>query len=164
MFQFFERLVQPYPDAEPSPPPKRFFPFLWACTRGLRPYMIAMTLCTAVIGAFEALLFAFLGRVVDWLGATTPARLWADQGHNLMLLAGVLAASLALVADVLPEGDTAKNLGVLNIAGALPFSVAPAIAPVVLTVADGSYGVLYAGAGICAVLGGLAILPVKRVR
>lgn len=75
-----------------------------------------------------------------------------------------VAVDLALVADVLPEGDTAKNLGVLNIAGALPFSVAPAIAPVVLRVADGSYGVLYAVAGVCALLGAVAILPVRRAR
>ncbi|CAM5779984.1 ABC transporter ATP-binding protein [Rhizobacter fulvus] len=115
MFQFFEKLVQPYPDAEPSPPPKRFFPFLWACTRGLRPYLIAMTLCTAVIGAFEALLFAFLGRVVDWLGATTPARLWADQGHNLILLACVLIASIGLVAvqSLLKQQALAGNFPML---------------------------------------------------
>ncbi|MES3015283.1 MAG: ABC transporter ATP-binding protein [Pseudomonadota bacterium] len=115
MFQFFERLVQPYPDAEPSPPPRRFFPFLWACTRGLRPYMIAMTLCTAVIGAFEALLFAFLGRVVDWLGATTPARLWAEQGHNLILLTAVLTASIALVAlqSLLKQQAMAGNFPML---------------------------------------------------
>ena len=115
MFQFFENLVQPYPDAEPAPPPKRFFPFLWACTRGLRPYMIAMTLCSAVIGAFEALLFAFLGRVVDWLSATTPARLWVDQGHNLMLLAGVLTASIALVAlqSLLKQQAMAGNFPML---------------------------------------------------
>ncbi|KQW37815.1 ABC transporter ATP-binding protein [Rhizobacter sp. Root404] len=115
MFQFFEKLVQPYPDAEPSPPPKRFFPFLWACTRGLRPYLIAMTLCTAVIGAFEALLFAFLGRVVDWLGATTPARLWADQGHNLILLSCVLIASIGLVAvqSLLKQQALAGNFPML---------------------------------------------------
>jgi MFS family permease len=75
-----------------------------------------------------------------------------------------VAVDLALVADVLPEGDTAKNLGVLNIAGALPFSVAPAIAPVVLATADAGYGVLYAVAGVCALLGAVAILPVRRVR
>jgi ATP-binding cassette subfamily B multidrug efflux pump len=115
VFQFFEKLVQPYPDAEPEPPPKRFFPFLWACTRGLRPYMIAMTLCTAVIGAFEALLFAFLGRVVDWLGATTPARLWFDQGHNLVLLAVVLTSSIALVAlqSLLKQQAMAGNFPML---------------------------------------------------
>ncbi len=115
MFQFFEKLVQPYPDAEPTPPPKRFFAFLWACTRGLRPYMIAMTLCSAVIGAFEALLFAFLGRVVDWLGATTPARLWTDQGHHLILLAAVLTASIALVAlqSLLKQQAMAGNFPML---------------------------------------------------
>ena len=38
-----------------------------------------------------------------------------------------MAVDLALVADVLPDSDNAaKDLGVLNIAGALPFSVAPA--------------------------------------
>ena len=115
MFQFFERLVQPYPDAEPTPPPKRFFPFMWACTRGLRPYLLAMTLCTAVIGAFEALLFAFLGRIVDWLEATTPARLWADQGDSLLLLSAVLTGSLVLVAlqSLLKQQAMAGNFPML---------------------------------------------------
>ena len=44
-----------------------------------------------------------------------------------------MAVDLALVVDVLPEtGSAAKDLGVLNIAGALPFALAPALAPVVL--------------------------------
>ena len=51
-----------------------------------------------------------------------------------------------------------------NIAGALPFSIAPAIAPVILAIGGGSYGVLYAFAGACAVIGAAAVLPVKRVR
>src|SRR4051794_21902664 len=74
------------------------------------------------------------------------------------------AVDLALVADVLPSEDNAKDLGVLNIAGALPFSVAPALAPFVLSIADGDYGVLFGVAGICAVLAGAAILRVRRVR
>jgi hypothetical protein len=76
-----------------------------------------------------------------------------------------VAVDLALVADVLPEtGDAAKDLGVLNIAGALPFSLAPALAPAILAVGAGSYRVLYVVAGLCAVLGAAAILPVRRVR
>lgn len=74
------------------------------------------------------------------------------------------AVDLALVADVLPSEDNAKDLGVLNIAGALPFSVAPALAPFVLSIADGDYGVLFGVAGTCAVLAGAAILRVRRVR
>ena len=76
-----------------------------------------------------------------------------------------VAVDLALAADVLPDrASAAKDLGVFNIAGALPFSVAPAIAPAILAVAGGSYGVLYAVAGVSALLGAAAILPVKGVR
>jgi MFS family permease len=76
-----------------------------------------------------------------------------------------MAVDLALVADVLPDADNAaKDLGVLNIAGALPFSLAPAIAPLILAVGAGSYQVLYAVAGVCALLGAAAILPVRKVR
>jgi MFS family permease len=76
-----------------------------------------------------------------------------------------MAVDLALVADVLPDKDSAaKDLGVFNIANALPFSIAPAIAPAVLAIGNGSYGVLYAVAGVCAIVGAVAILPVKGVR
>ena len=76
-----------------------------------------------------------------------------------------VAVDLALVVDVLPDPDNAaKDLGVFNIAGALPFSIAPAIAPAILAIGSGSYGVLYAVAGVCAIIGAVAILPVKGVR
>jgi MFS family permease len=76
-----------------------------------------------------------------------------------------MAVDLALVADVLPDKDkAAKDLGVLNIAGALPSSVAPAIAPAILAIGNGSYGLLYVIAGVCALLGAFAVLPVKGVR
>src|SRR5712692_5397462 len=75
------------------------------------------------------------------------------------------AVDLALVADVLPNKDNvAKDLGVFNIAGALPFSIAPAGAPAILAIGSGNYGVLYAAAGIFAIIGAVAILPVRGVR
>src|SRR5450631_3409276 len=75
------------------------------------------------------------------------------------------AVDFALVVDVLPDKvNAAKDLGVFNMAGALPFSIAPAIAPVILSIGNGSYGTLYAVAGVCAILGAVTILPVKRVR
>jgi MFS family permease len=76
-----------------------------------------------------------------------------------------MAVDLALVADVLPDRASAgKDLGVLNMAGALPFAVAPATAPAVLAVGGGSYVLLYAVAGACAVAGAVAVLQVRRVR
>ena len=87
-----------------------------------------------------------------------------------MALSGVgfgmyTAVDLALVVDVLPGPDSAaKDLGVLNIAGALPFALAPAVAPVVLGLSDNSYSALYLVAGACALLGAVAIIPIRRVR
>jgi MFS family permease len=76
-----------------------------------------------------------------------------------------VAVDLALVVDVLRDKHSAaKDLGVFNIAGALPFSIAPAIAPAILAIGGGSYGVLYVVAGVCAIVGSVAILPVRRVR
>ena len=54
LFGAFERLVDVYPAAEPETPPRGFFAFLWQCTRGVRPWILWMTVCTAITGAFEA--------------------------------------------------------------------------------------------------------------
>ncbi len=98
MFRFFEKLLHPYPAAEPTLPPTGFFAFLWACTRGLRLKIAVMAVLTAAISGFEALLFAILGRVVDWLGGQEPSRLWADRGGALAWLAALLAISIGVVA------------------------------------------------------------------
>lgn len=98
MFRWFEKLLNPFPDAVIAPPSKGFWTFAWSCTEGLRWPMLAMTLLTAVIGAFEALLFGMLGKVVDWLGKVPPAQLWTQERGHLMLLAGILIGSIALVA------------------------------------------------------------------
>jgi MFS family permease len=74
-----------------------------------------------------------------------------------------VAVDLALVVDVLPDPRTAaKDLGVFNLAGALPYSLAPAVAPVFLVI--GGYGALYTAAGLSALAGAVTILRVRRVR
>ncbi|HEU4621198.1 MAG TPA: ABC transporter ATP-binding protein [Burkholderiaceae bacterium] len=97
MLRAFEKLVHPYPEAAPATPPKSFAAFLWACTRGLRPWLLALTLFTVGIGVFEALLFSMLGGIVDRLNQVAPAQLFTQHGHLLLALAAVLAASLGLV-------------------------------------------------------------------
>jgi ATP-binding cassette subfamily B multidrug efflux pump len=95
---YFEKLLDPYPDAAVGVPPRGFFPFVWACTRGARGAIAAMTLFTALTGVFEALLFSMLGHIVDWLTTVQPLQLWSDRRGSLLLLAGVLIASPLLVA------------------------------------------------------------------
>lgn len=97
MYQFFERLVEPYPDEAPVAPPKSLSAFLWECTRGLRPYIAVMTCAAGMIGLIEALLYAMLGRVVDWLAKTEPSRLWQEQRPGLLILIGLLVLSPVMV-------------------------------------------------------------------
>ena len=70
---YLERLVDPFPDDAPQPLPNRLLPFLWQCTKGARRYIAAMTAFTALIGAFEAWLFAAMSRILDWLAGLSPA-------------------------------------------------------------------------------------------
>ena len=98
MLGWFEKRVDPFPEALPETLPESFFPFLWACSEGVRLYILWMTLLTAVIGAFEALLFSMLGRLVDWLGASGPARFFVDQRTHLAWLAAILVASPVVIA------------------------------------------------------------------
>ena len=111
MFALFEKLIHPYPDRLPPVPPRGFLSFVWACTRGLRRHVLAMALLTAVIGAFEALLFAFMGHIVDWLGAVRPERLWVEQGARLAWLGAILLASplLVVLATLLKHQALAGN-------------------------------------------------------
>lgn len=98
MFRWFEKLVYAYPEKDPTPFPQKFFSFVWACTYGLKRYILAMTLCTVIIGVFEALLFSMLSHLVDWLGSVAPADLWATYRHNLLLLLGAILFSPVVVA------------------------------------------------------------------
>ena len=97
MLAWFERLLHPFPEAAPRVAPRGFLAFVWACTLGTRRYLLLTVLLTAVIGAFEALLFAMMGRIVDWLAKVPPAELWSTQRNQLLLLAGVVLASPLVV-------------------------------------------------------------------
>jgi len=97
LFGRFEKLVYPYPDGAPRSPPPGFFAFIWACSQGMRPILLGMTLATAVIAVFEALLFAMMGHVVDWLAKVEPSQLWGRERGTLLLLGGIIAASVLLV-------------------------------------------------------------------
>jgi ATP-binding cassette subfamily B multidrug efflux pump len=98
LFRFFEKRLDAFPPSESPPPPDGLAAFLWSCTRGLRGAIALMALLTAATAAFEALLFAVLGRIVDWLGAQEPSRLWEERGAALTWVGFALAASVAVVA------------------------------------------------------------------
>ena len=68
MLKWFEGLVDPYPKATPSIPPRAFFAFLWASTHGVRPYLIATTVF-ARSGTLKGSQFArYTAEIIEFLG------------------------------------------------------------------------------------------------
>ncbi len=78
------------------------------------------------------------------------------------------AVDLALLAAILPNPkDSAKDMGVFQIANSLPQSLAPALAPIILAISSASgsnYAAIYITGAVFAVMGAFAINPVRRSR
>ena len=98
MFKYFEDRLPPYPPADPHLPPKAFMAFVWDCTRGMRGWIALLTGTSALLALYEALLFALMGHVVDWLGTVSPAQFWQEQRATALGIAAVLLSSVGLLA------------------------------------------------------------------
>ena len=90
IFSWFESRIDPYPEAAPKTPEKGLWRFVWSNIEGLRKWIAVLAVFTAGIGIMEALLFQFMGKVVDWLGKYTPATLFAEKGWALTAMAGMM--------------------------------------------------------------------------
>lgn len=97
MFSWFEKKVNPYPDASPNLPKIGLLPFLYSCTEGVRFWVVALMLVTASIGAFEAYLFSMMGEIVDWLNAFKTHELWQHKSTPIMWMLGLIAVSPLVV-------------------------------------------------------------------
>ena len=97
MYRFFEKLVSPYPKDDPQPAAKNFFSFIWQSTKGTRVFMLLLIILSGLSGAFEAFLFAALGKVVDWLAKVEPSKFWQQEKTTLILLALIILASTLII-------------------------------------------------------------------
>ena len=95
LFRFFETRLPAFPDTPmPLPSPSDgMLKFLWACTKGLRGWLLLFMILSAGIGIYEAMLFAWIGNIVDWLGVYTPQNLWTEKGDVLLMMLAVMIVS-----------------------------------------------------------------------
>ena len=89
MFSFFEKLVDPFADYSLEQPPQGFWAFMWYYTRPVAPYMVVVSVITALIAVIEVSLFGFVGDLVNWFADSDRATFMTDHGGDLIWM-GVL--------------------------------------------------------------------------
>ena len=97
MFSWFERRLNPYPEADPERPPQDFVAFCWHYSKDAAPYLIAMACLTAMIAIGEVLLFGFLGSIVDWLATAEPEGFLQREGWTLFAMGALVLVGLPTV-------------------------------------------------------------------
>ncbi len=117
---------------------------------------------------------AYLQGLAALLLAFIPDITIAQVGAGLLGLGYgcFMAVDQALATQVLPNSHTrGKDLGIMNIATTVPQAVAPLLGSFIVAQIGGATGststgftALFVGSAIFAVLGGLTILPVKKVK
>ncbi len=90
MFRWFANRVdpfQPYAIDDGIPPTltKFFVAMLWP----VRKIIVLALILGGAVALLEMLMFRYVQRLVDILGETTPATLWADHGTEIMVMAFV---------------------------------------------------------------------------
>jgi len=115
-----------------------------------------------------ALVFA-IGLLVVTFATTFPMFLVAMA--IIGLGQGVyMAVDLALVSEILPDkNNIAKDMGIMGLAGSLPSSLVPAVAPALLAIGataahPQNFPALFLAGAVAGLLGALLIVPIKGVK
>ena len=82
IFSWFESRIDPYPEAAPKTPEKGLWRFIWSNIEGVRKWIAVLAVFTVGVGIMEALMFQFMGKVVDWLGTYTPQTLFVEKAMH----------------------------------------------------------------------------------
>ena len=105
MFRWFEAQLNPFPSEHAARAPQGLVAFCWHYSRDAAPWLIALSVLTALVSVGEVVLFGFLGNVVDWLANEDPDGFLERErgtliGMGLMILValplGVAVHSLIL--------------------------------------------------------------------
>lgn len=94
IFSWFEGRISPYPDEPPQVIQGGLYRFIYASLKGIKGWLVLLVFLTIGTGIIEALLFQFMGLLIDWLGQYSPEQLWQKKGHFLWAMAGVLVLSV----------------------------------------------------------------------
>jgi len=100
MFSYFEERIEPFPPEPPTTPPDSFIAFCWHYTKGVWPWVVAMSILGALLAIGEVLLFGFMGSIVGWLSQSDPSNFLQLEGNKLFWMGALLVVVLPLLVVV----------------------------------------------------------------
>lgn len=95
-FEWFEKRVNPYPNQAPTQPKNRLLPFIWQSTQGFRPFLAMAMLLSVAVGVIDAVMFQFIGEIVDWVAKLSPSELWAEKGWEIAKMVLVAVSGILI--------------------------------------------------------------------
>ncbi len=87
---FFESLINPFRQHDPSMPPPTLYAFYWHYTKQVWPVLLALMFVGLFVSLIEVSIFRYAGELVDMLGHTTPERMLRDYGWTFAWMAFVV--------------------------------------------------------------------------
>ncbi len=100
MFQWFEKLTEPFPVQEPQTPPKSLVAFCRYYTQGFEKPLLLMSLLSACVAMAEVTLVRYMGEIVDILSTQERLQFWEMHGERLWTMAALVLVVMPILALV----------------------------------------------------------------
>jgi ATP-binding cassette subfamily B multidrug efflux pump len=94
MLRWFEQRLDPYPQGEPSEPPKGLLAFCLHYSHGAKKWLALMAFAAAAVAAGEIIVFGFIGDIVNWLAGADRDTFLATDGWKLALMGAMVVLVL----------------------------------------------------------------------
>jgi ATP-binding cassette, subfamily B, multidrug efflux pump len=83
IFRWLETRTDSFPDELPERPPTTLLSFILHYSKPFWPLLLASSLFASVVALIEVSLFAFVGKLVDWLSTANRQTFWHDHWLGL---------------------------------------------------------------------------------
>jgi ATP-binding cassette, subfamily B, multidrug efflux pump len=107
-FTWAERRVDSFPPEQPTKPPATTWGFIRHYTRPFYPLIVIGFILSITLAVIEVRLFAYVGQLVDTLGAANRSTFWNDNKWELLFYAALAVLIQPVIAAT---ADTIENQG-----------------------------------------------------
>ena len=115
MFQWFEKLINPYESYnEKDVPPDRLIPFIWNYLKNFKKILLIALFFSALVSSIEIFLIFYSGYLIDLMVNTEPAVFFRTHAFELLIMTAfiiIINPFLSMVDRILMNQTIIPNIG-----------------------------------------------------